>query len=321
MAERNSLKDTQNALKSYLASCKANGLADGSIGNYERVVGLYIRYMKSSGHDMATAGSVNDWKVSLAESGLKITTISNYMTILRQFFDWAVKMEMVDKSPVIPTVMPSRKAVNAEQRKPYKHILTTKDFKRILHGGRPKGVSEKNWIRNRAIIVLFLTSAIRNTELRNLTLRDIDFENGTITVVCGKGQKHRIVAFPRIAREAVLEYLSCGYRPINISEEDYLFGILSADGNWQQMERNSLSQLVERNIRILIGEDGFKTHSLRHAAASQYFDRGLDTDSISNLLGHSSVQTSQIYIERLRPSMPSQKANELFEDYSSVHAI
>lgn len=314
----NSVKSVSAALKSYLASCKANGLANGTIENYERVVSEYIQFLNDKGYEEATIGSASEWKIAMDEKGTKITVISSKMGMVRSAMEWMKQMELIEKNPFIPTVMPSRKAVNAVKNRPYEHVLTTEDFNRIIHAGKPKAVCELNWKRNRAILIMFLTTALRNSEMRDLTLNDLDFKNGSISVKHGKGDKARIAAFPRIAQEAVEEYLESGYRPKKAKNNDYLFGTVDSNGKWKQFDRATLTQLVERNVRLITGKKSMRSHSLRHGAATQYFARGLDVSSISDLLGHASVNTTQIYIEKLNPNMPSQKANELFDDVQNV---
>lgn len=311
----NALERIERARKAYLASCRANGLSEGTIANYDRITAKYMDFVKSNGLDV-TVGSVNEWKVSLAENGVKITTLNLYMQILKTMFDWCVSMEMIDKSPVIPVVMPSKKAVNTERKKPYTKLLSADEFRKIITCGRPKGVTEVNWKRNRAILIVFLTSGLRNSELRDLKMKDISFEKGTITVENGKGGKSRICAFPKIAQDAVRDYLESGYCPNNLGENDYLFGT-NEDG-WKQFDRFTLSQLVQRNIRIITGRDDCRSHSLRHASASWMLQNGINMDSISSLLGHSSVATTAIYAERLNPSSPSSEANAMFNSFGTI---
>lgn len=307
---RNTIQSVEKTIKAYLSSCRANGLAEGTIANYDRITKKYMDFLKSEGYEEASIASVNDWKVSMSEDGVKITTLNFYMGVIKAFFDWAVQMEMLDKSPVIPVVMPSKKAVNTEKKKPYTKLLTANEFRSILSSGRPKGVTEIKWKRNRAILVVFLTSGLRNSELRDLKMKDISFEKGTITVENGKGGKARICAFPKIAQNALQDYLDSGYRPNNLGEDDYVFGT-NEDG-WKQFDRFTLSQLVQRNIKLITGRDDCRSHALRHASASWMLLNGMNMDSISSLLGHSSVSTTALYAERLNPTSPSSEANAMF---------
>ena len=63
---RNTIQRVERAIKSYLASCRANGLSVGTIANYERITKKYMDYIKENGYDEANVASVNDWKISLA---------------------------------------------------------------------------------------------------------------------------------------------------------------------------------------------------------------------------------------------------------------
>lgn len=306
----NTIQRVEKTIRAYLSSCRANGLAEGTIANYDRITKKYMDFLKAEGYEEASIASVNDWKVSMNEEGVKITTLNFYMGVIKAFFDWAVQMEMLDKSPVIPVVMPSKKAVNTEKKKPYTKLLTANEFRSILSSGRPRGVTEIKWKRNRAILVVFLTSGLRNSELRDLKMKDISFEKGTITVENGKGGKARICAFPTIAQNALQDYLESGYRPNNLGEDDFVFGT-NEDG-WKQFDRFTLSQLVQRNIKLITGRDDCRSHALRHASASWMLLNGMNMDSISSLLGHSSVSTTALYAERLNPTSPSSEANAMF---------
>lgn len=312
----NELQSVERAQKAYLSSCKANGLSEGTVSNYERITQKYMDFIKENGYTEASIASVNDWKISLAEDGVKITTMNLYLSVLHSFFAWAEQMKMIDSSPVIPVVMPSKKAVNIEKKKAYKHLLEEEDFRRILNGEKPKYIPENKWKRNKAILVMLMTTALRNSELRDLRMRDLNFEEGTVKVEKGKGNKERLAAFPKVAQEVVKDYLSSGYRPDNLEQDDFVFGT-NEDGIWKQFDRFTLSQLVERNIRLATGKDGYRSHSCRHFAATQYFDHGVDLQSISEVLGHSNLQTSQIYIEKLRPALSSQKASMAFDGFAN----
>ena len=309
---RNTIQRCERAFKAYLSSRKADGLSEGTVANYERITKKYMDFIKENGYEDASIASVNDWKISLSEAGVKITTMNLYLGILKSFFDWSVQMRMIDESPVIPVVMPSRKAVNVEKKKPYTKLLSANEFRAILSSDRPKGVPAIKWTRNRAILVVFLTSGLRNSELRDLRMRDISFEKGTITVENGKGGKARICAFPKIAQDALREYLESGYRPNNLGADDYVFGT-NEDG-WKQFDRFTLSQLVQRNIKLITGRDDCRSHALRHASASWMLLNGMNMDSISSLLGHASVATTALYAERLNPTSPSGEANAMFNN-------
>lgn len=308
----NSISSFDSALSAYIRNCKADKMATGTVENYERVCSLFRRSMIANGYDEASIAAVMAWKSELADQGVKITTMASYMGMLEAFFTWAVEMEMLEKNPCVPAVMPARKAVRKEQKKAYSSLLNESQFKAILTAERPKGVPMDKWMRNKAIITLFLSTAIRNSELRALTMNDLDFVSGNITIEHGKGDKRRTVAFPPVAQEAVRNYIESGYRPAKLKLSAPLFGIGDTAKEWHEMNRIALSNLIKRNVALIIGGEGVRSHALRHACASIMWDKGMSLEEISELLGHESVSTTEIYAERLRPALPSNHANELF---------
>lgn len=300
------------AVTAYIKNCKSNMMAEGTIENYERVCGLFRRHLVSNGFDEASIAAVASWKNELSDNGVKITTLAGYIGMLDTFFKWSVEMEMLEKNPCVPAVMPGRKAVKKVQKAPYSSLLNEQQFKDILTAAKPKGVPEAKWARNKAIITLLISTAIRNSELRALTLNDLDFVNGNIIIEHGKGDKRRVVAFPPVAQESVMEYLKSGYRPKNLAMSATIFGIGDTASEWHPMNRIALSNLIKRNIALMIGGEGVRSHALRHACASIMWDKGMSLEEISELLGHESVSTTEGYAERLRPALPSNHANELF---------
>ena len=93
-----------------------------------------------------------------------------------------------------------------------------------------------------------------------------------------------------------------------------LFGIGDTAQEWHEMNRIALSNLIKRNISLMIGGEGVRSHALRHACASIMWDKGMSLEEISELLGHESVSTTEGYAERLRPAVPSSHANDLFSN-------
>ena len=167
--------------------------------------------------------------------------------------------------------------------------------------------------RDFCMLTLFLNCGMRLSELVGISLSDIDRDLRSLRVV-GKGNKERLAAFPKVTQDVVKEYLESGYRPNNLGEDDFVFGT-NEDG-WKQFDRFTLSQLVQRNIRLITGRDDCRSHSLRHASASWLLSSGVNVDSISSLLGHSNPQTTLIYCERLNPSSVSDEANSVFDRFN-----
>jgi len=134
-------------------------------------------------------------------------------------------------------------------------------------------------------------TGLRVSELVNLKINDIDFDSCLVKTL-GKGSKERIIPIGDYAIYFVLKYLK-EYRPLLLKKEytDYLF----LNNRGTKISRQSFYKIVEdlavkKNIKTKISP-----HTLRHSFATHLLDRGADIVSIKELLGHSSLATTQIY--------------------------
>lgn len=145
--------------------------------------------------------------------------------------------------------------------------------------------------RNKAMIELMYSSGLRVSELINLKNHDIDFENSAVRVF-GKGSKERVLPVSDYAIEAIKLYIekSKGWLSKGKTNE-YLF--LNNHGN--NMTRQAFFKIL-KNLAIEKGiKTDFSPHTLRHSFATHLLERGADLRSIQELLGHSSISTTQIY--------------------------
>lgn len=143
--------------------------------------------------------------------------------------------------------------------------------------------------RNKAMLELMYASGLRVTELINLKPNDVDLENNTVRTM-GKGKKERIIPIGDYATVAVKNYLY-NYRPDN-KKCDYLF----LNNHYNQMTRQGFFKvmkklLLEKDINIK-----FSPHTLRHSFASHMLSNGADLRTIQELLGHSNISTTEIYL-------------------------
>lgn len=155
------------------------------------------------------------------------------------------------------------------------------------------------FFRDVAILELLYASGLRASELCDLKLRDVNLQVGVVRVL-GKGSKERIVPLGRAAGEAIARYISQGRRQPSAGSDERLF--LSRSG--RSMERIGLWMLVEKHARRSGILKNVSPHTLRHCFASHLLGGGADLRVVQELLGHSDIQTTQIYThvdqERLR---------------------
>lgn len=298
----------------YLRTLEESGTSPVSIEQYARVIELFRQFWEeriTQTHKAQDDPDVSDiiaWKSEMSKSGKCLNTIKQYLKIIDRMFDFVSDPELGDyrfyeSNPVAARLLPD---VKKELARPYDMILSGEDVA-LLWDSTPRKVERIShfWARNYAMVVLLLSTGLRNTELLNLRPRDISWEYEEIAVEHGKGNKFRMVDFPVIAQTAVKMYLDSGLRPAHLTDDDYLFGTQNGKikgskapldpNSWQCGSRQWLSGIVERHVTAVTGIEGVKSHDLRHIAARLDLNNGMPIEELQSKLGHSSVQTTQIY--------------------------
>ena len=288
----------QKAVEAYLSELRFTGHADTTIGNYSRRLRYFGEFWASTDpEDDPDKDDVRAWRDHLLEGGMKPTTARQYMVELGTFFEWCVEDERYEDNPVTKRLLPKIK----ETGKTYQKVLGS-DKLAALWENTGKG---KYWPRNYAIITLLLDGKIRNAELLDMRLKDIDFKYSEVTIPKGKGSKSRVVTLSDISLSAIRLYLASGIRPDYCTEEDYLFGT-TADGKrwtgaaaWHRGTTAWLSALVEKHVRQVTGLSGFRSHSMRHNGSIFDLNNGSSLERLQSELGHASVTTTELYAGRL----------------------
>ncbi len=285
-----------------------------TIESYKRATRIFGEFLDQQKQEI-TPYAVSSWRNSLSKSDIKPNTVKQYMVNLRTFFSWCERMKLIEHSLVTAEDMPKPEPVEYD-------LLTYDEIQMLLHQ-KPKGIFSKTACRNRAIVVLLLQAGLRNSEIRSLKPKDLDFESGTVTVMHGKGNKNRTAPFPSLAREAVAEYLTSGIRPAWATDDDVLFGTdadengQSTDGReWHEISGCGLLTMINRYTARVCGH-AVGVHTLRHAAASLWDDMGIHMRDIQNALGHASIATTEkVYVKILNKAKSAHSINAAFDSFS-----
>ena len=301
------------ATAAFLNYCRASGMTADTVENHDR----HLRYFAESVDlpDEVTVAQIDEYKSLLHLRGLKQSSVRAYLESLSLFFSWATERKYCAENPCTASAMKTKVPPPA----PYNHLLTREEMAALLSPVCPKGCTKKLFNRNHAIVTVLLTSGIRNSELRELRVSDLMPEKNQLLVRCGKGGKTRTAPYPPVAQQAVAAWMSDTLRPARMPQDAFLFGKGTDTATWAQFSRTELSTIVERFTKTVLGKDaGVRTHALRHANASFLWDSGMAMDDIKELLGHSDIKTSQIYIARLRPETATQSASDAFSSLSAA---
>lgn len=299
------------AVADYIASMKRNEMSPDSIRSYSKTYRLLRESMERNGYTEVCMDAV--WKYA-DEAGVRATSLALYLTHIRALSNRAVKRGTVDEPFFDEDMMPSKKKLNTERSKPYEHILTDKDAEYLISCVKPTHARKSpTWLREKAEVTLLLQSGLRNSEIRSLRLCDLDWENGVAYPQETKGDKPRAVVFSKAAQKAVRDYLESGLRPYDLGDEDFLFGSVDREGNWNQMSRKELSERVKYYTRAVLGEEkSCRSHAMRHCYASVLLENNVPLELISETMGHSSVATTKIYAERFSLNTPALAVANVF---------
>ena len=291
-----STTNLQSLAQGYILNCRSEGKSPETISSYKMVLNNFIWYCKQNDFP-TTAQKLNSlhirqfiWYLTSATNRwgrnspktrqpASQTTANDYYRSLHSFFNWLERESLIKENPFANLRPPKveRKVIQA---------LTPAEVERLLNAG--SGKSPVN-VRNRAILCIFLDTGLRVSELASLNMYDIDMNTGSIVVRHGKGGKQRVVHIGSKAQKALWKYITL-YRKSN---NDSLF-----------INRNG-EPLDAVGIRILIKRLGIKAkvkvspHKLRHTFAISYLRAGGDVFSLQYLLGHSTLQMTQRYLQSL----------------------
>lgn len=300
--------NAQHYAELYKAAMKADKTA-ATIEGYSRTIDMFLGFLE--GREITTA-TIMEWRTKISGE-VAVTSLSLYCQHVKYFCKFIHAMDKDFEMPDFDIIMPDKRKVAKAKRKPYSHVMSCEQVLEILNAYRPKRCHEDIWPRDKAILTLFLTSSCRNTELCNVTPADLDYTNARVRITHAKGGEERYAAFPATAQKAVNEYMESGYRPTTLTDNDPLFGVRKEDGSWVPFERKGMSVMVERKVRKIIEESGFRSHSLRHASASFMLTNNIPIDVVQKALGHQNPSTTFIYAKRLTDQQET--VGNLFDGY------
>jgi len=207
-------------------------------------------------------------------------TKAHYLTVFNSFYKYLVFMDKIKSNPC-----DGIKAPKLEKKLPT--YLTNEEIAKLFNIRLTKPVD----YRNKAILEVMYATGARISEVINLELNQIDFEECIIRVV-GKGKKERIIPLDDVAIEALDNYIN-NYRPFLIKNETCNYVFLNKNG--EKISRQMIFKML-KNLANKVGiTKEISPHTLRHSFASNLLNNGADLRVIQELLGHENLETTEIY--------------------------
>lgn len=238
---------------------------------------------------------IRSWLATQQVRGGARTTLSRRAVSVRLFTKWATKRGYMatDVGATLATPKPHRTLPG---------VLTQGDAVTALDSmaTRAAEFDTPTSIRDVAIVELLYATGARVSEVCGLDLEDLDFHRNTIRVL-GKGNKERMIPMGAPAVKALNTYIN-NARPQLVNDKSARALFLGARG--KRIDQRSVRTIVYEALSALEGVERMGPHALRHSAATHLLEGGADLRTVQEILGHSSLATTQIYThvstERLR---------------------
>jgi integrase/recombinase XerC len=258
--------------------------SDSTVKRYEESLRDFQDYFEKleGGLSWASvdADIIRGWMESLMDRGNIASTVNTGLSALRSFYRFALARGMVSKDPAHMVKGPKK-------RKPLPQFVKESEINDLL--------DQTEWsdtykdVRARTIIIILYEAGLRRSELVGLNDRDVDFTAMQMKVT-GKRNKQRIIPFGKELAEQLRQYMACRDEHISKNSEALFLSIkgnrISADEVYRVV-RESLSKVTSLKKR--------SPHVLRHSFATAMLNHDAGLESVRQLLGHESLETTEIY--------------------------
>lgn len=238
--------------------------------------------------------STDEIREFLYQDSIKARTRAHYLSVINSFYNYMLELKHIKKSPTQTIKLPK-----LEKKLP--EYLTIEEVDKIMNINALK----PNDYRNKAMLELMYATGMRVSELVELKISNIDFDDSVIRII-GKGSKERIVPMNDTASNALKDYID-NYRNflLRLKESEYVF----INNSGEKISRQSFFKMIKKICDANGIKKNVSPHTLRHSFATHLLNNGADLRVIQELLGHSNLTTTQIY---------SHIANQkLVEDYKN----
>jgi integrase/recombinase XerC len=231
--------------------------------------------------ELVNYNQIRSWIVYLVESDLSNSSINRKIASLKAFFKFLLKIKEIEVNPLL-----KHKVLKTEKK------LQIPFSEKELVAGLYQSLNASGFqeIRDKLIVELFYTSGMRRSELIHLKINDVNQVKCTLKVV-GKRNKERILPVLPIVMKSIQAYIEERSVLSVIEDTEYLF--LSKKGI--KLSESFVYRLINSYFSAVSEKVKKSPHILRHTFATHLLNNGADLNSVKELLGHSSLASTQIY--------------------------
>ncbi|MHB8675363.1 MAG: tyrosine recombinase [Candidatus Acidiferrales bacterium] len=303
------MKTIQPAIDKFLHYLRyVRNASPKTIENYKTDLAQFLVYLTPPGEPPLALAAVDHLVIRefishLYERRLQKTSVARKLAALRSFFRYCVREHITDRNParlVASPKLPSRlpNVMTAEQMNRLLDDMTAAKTQQARsqkpRSRRPHKNSVAILARDRAILELLYASGLRVSELTGLDVGNINSSDQMLRVL-GKRRKERVVPYGAKAREAFENYWPVRDEILRRAKSRGNSNAVFLNLRGGRLTQRMVSNIVKKYARLLSNNWDLHPHSLRHAFATHLLADGADLRSIQELLGHSSLSTTQRY--------------------------
>ncbi|NBG88773.1 site-specific tyrosine recombinase XerD [Isachenkonia alkalipeptolytica] len=275
----------EHILQDYIMYLQEKNLAQNTIKSYERDLKKYYYFLKEQNIEefsLTNHTTILSYLLKLQKDSKSSSSISRYIVSIRKFYDYLCKNQFLRQNPMDEISGP-------KAFKKIPEVLSLEEVNQLMM--QPQ-LDTKKGIRDKAMLEILYATGIRVSELISLDIEDVDLEMEYIR--CCNGNKDRTIPMGKHALEALKSYIIHERKDFLKNEEEkslflnYSGKRLSRQGFWKIIKGYTKTMNISKSIT---------PHTLRHSFAIHLIDNGADLKSVQEMLGHSALATTQMYID------------------------
>ena len=283
-----------NEFVDYLTNVKK--ASTNTIASYRHDLNKLYNYLNSidvTDVKKVTGTNLNSYVLQIEKQGMSTATVSRNIASIKAFFIFLLRKGDITEDPSEVLKPPK-----IEKKTPV--ILTTEEVNLLLE--QPGGKTPKD-SRDKAMLELLYATGIRVSELINLRMKDVNLSLDYIQ--CKDSNNDRVIPFTKETKQALEDYINNAREALCNGDQDYLFtncqgSPMTRQGFWKIIKYYSGKAGIKKDIT---------PHTIRHSFAMHLVNNGADLKAVQEMLGHSDISTTQIYVK----ANANSKLKEVYE--------
>ena len=280
-------------------------MSENTVKSYIFDVNLFMNFLEKEGIDLKSVDKnvIRNWMTERLEHTTYRGNLEGERSLarricsLKKYFKFLLNKKYISENPFISITSPKKRIKNPD-------VLYAKQVAELLKANLER--ADELASRDQALLEIMYCSGLRCSEVTGLTITQIDFHNRTI-LIKGKGGKERVVPFSENCKEYLLDYAKNLRKKLEqLAGERTNYFFLNSKG--KKLTNRGLEYIIESISKKAGLSLGFSLHPhvLRHSFATNLLENGADLRVIQELLGHSSINTTQIYTHVSKENLKSQ---------------